>query len=159
MAGIEDPVFDGLVYRRAKRAAEKIALDSPVPTTIVKSTLWHECTTNPAAVAFNGREVVAEDWLIQPVAADTVADVLVEAALGQSRMPRTITGPEPVRLPELVTKLLASRGDPRPLRAVQPVLTGLAIGALLALDHAVALGPLACDPGTSRCAKRPTNRR
>ena len=77
MAGIKDGVFDGLAYCTAKRAAEKIVLDSPVPTTIVKSTLWHECATNPAAVVFNDREVVAEAWLIQPIAADTVADVLV----------------------------------------------------------------------------------
>jgi uncharacterized protein YbjT (DUF2867 family) len=141
MAGIEDPVFDGLAYCTAKRAAEKIVLDSPVPTTIVKSTLWHECATNPAAVVFNDREVVAEDWLIQPIAADTVADVLVEAALGQLRMPRIITGPQPIRLPDLVAKLLKRQGDARRLRAVQPALTALAHGALLAPDHAVRLGP------------------
>jgi hypothetical protein len=32
-------------------------------------------------VICNDREVTAQDWLIQPIAADTVADVLVEAAL------------------------------------------------------------------------------
>jgi uncharacterized protein YbjT (DUF2867 family) len=141
MAGIEDPAFDGVAYCAAKRTAERIALDSRVPTTIVKSTLWHECTTNPAAVILNDREVVAEDWLIQPIAADTVADVLVEAALSQTRMPRTITGPQLIRLPELVAKLIARQGDGRRIRTVQPVLTALAHGALLAADHAVRLGP------------------
>jgi hypothetical protein len=116
-------------------------LHSPVPTTIIKSTLWHECATNPAAVIFNDREVLAQDWLIQPIAADTVADVLVEAALSQTRVPRTITGPQRVRLPELVAKLLAWRGDGRRVRTVPPALTVLAHGALLAPDHAVPLGP------------------
>jgi uncharacterized protein YbjT (DUF2867 family) len=125
----------------AKRAAERIVLDSPIPTTIIRSTLWHECATNPAAVVFNDREVLAEDWLIQPIAADTVADVLVEAALSQTRMPRTITGPQRVRLPELVAKLLARRSDGRRIRTVSPVLTALAHGVLLAPDHAIPLGP------------------
>jgi dTDP-4-dehydrorhamnose reductase len=141
MAGIEDPVFDGLAYCTGKRAAERIVLDSPVSTTIIKSPLWHECATNPAAVVFNDHEVLVEDWLIQPIAADTVADVLVEAALSQTRVPRTITGPQRVRLPELVAKLLARRGDGRRIRTVAPALTALAHGALLARDHAVALGP------------------
>jgi uncharacterized protein YbjT (DUF2867 family) len=146
MAGIEDPVFDGVLYCEATCKAEQIVLDSRVPTMIVKSTLWHECATNPAAVVFNDREVVAEDWLIQPIAADTAAEVLVEAALGQSRMPRTITGPQPIPLPELVARLLAWQGDPRRLRAVQPVLTTLAHGALLAPEHAVPLARMS-TPG------------
>jgi hypothetical protein len=79
--------------------------------------------------------------LIQPIAADTVADVLVEAALGQTRTPRTITGPHAIRLPLLTSQLLAVQGDRRRVRAVSPALSALAVGALLAPDHAVALGP------------------
>ena len=51
MAGSDDAIFDGLVYCAANRAA--VVLDSRVPTTILKSKLWRECATNPAAVAFN----------------------------------------------------------------------------------------------------------
>jgi uncharacterized protein YbjT (DUF2867 family) len=141
LAAIDDPVFDGIPFFTAKRAAEEIVLDSPVRATIVKSTQWHEFATNTAAVTFDDHEVVAEDWLIQPIAADTVADVLVEAALGQTRTPRTISSPQRIRLPELVSKLLAWRGDHRRLRVVQPALTALAQGALLAPDHAILLGP------------------
>jgi uncharacterized protein YbjT (DUF2867 family) len=141
VAGVEDPLFDGFPYYAAKRVAKQIVLDSPVPTTIVKSTQWHEFATNPAAVSYHDREVVVENWLIQPVAADTVADVLVEAALSQTRTPRTVTGPQPIRLPELTSKLLASQDDGRRVRAVQPTLTGLAEGALLAPDYATVLGP------------------
>lgn len=116
-------------------------LDGPVPATIVKSTQWHEFATNPAAVSCNDDGVVAEDWLIQPIAADTVADVLVEAALGQTRALRTIAGPQDIRLPELTSKLLALQGDRRRVRTVQPALTALAGGALLAPNNAMVLGP------------------
>jgi uncharacterized protein YbjT (DUF2867 family) len=141
IAGIEDPTLDGSPYHVAKRAAKEIVLNGPVPATIVKSTQWHEFATNPAAVNCSDGEVVVEDWLIQPIAADTVADVLVEAALGQTRTPRTITGPQDIRLPELTSKLLALQRDGRRVRAVQPALTALAGGALLAPNHAMVLGP------------------
>jgi len=139
VAGIENPEFDGIPYFEATRAAEDIVLEGPVPPTIVKSTQWHESALD--AVLRRDGEVVAPDWLIQAVAADTVADVLVEAALSQTRAPRTITGPDVIRLPKLAAKVLAARGDIRPVRAVKPALTPLAAGGLLAPDHAVVLGP------------------
>lgn len=142
IAGIDDPAFDGLPFFEAKRAAKEILLDGPVPTTVVKSTPWYESATGPAGpVNCDGDEVIVEDWLIQPIAADTVADVLVETALGQTHSPRTITGPDAIRLPELASKVLARQGDFRPVRTVQPAVTGLAAGALLAPDRAVIVGP------------------
>jgi uncharacterized protein YbjT (DUF2867 family) len=141
IAGIEDPVFDGFPYYEAKRAAKDIVLDSSVPVTLVKSTQWYEFATNPAAVNAVDGEVVVQDWLIQPIAADTVADVLVEAALGQTHPPRTIAGPNAIRLPELTSKLLSRQGDGRTVRGVPPPLTALGAGALLASDGAIVLGP------------------
>nr|WP_156688639.1 NAD(P)H-binding protein [Mycobacterium sp. Marseille-P9652] len=141
IAGIEDPAFDGIPYYEGKRAARNIALDSPVPATVVKSTQWFEFATNPAAVEFGEDEVIVQDWLIQPIAADTVADVLVEAALGQTHAPRTITGPHPVRLPELTSRLLELQGDGRPVRPVPPPVAALAGGGLLPSDRAVVVGP------------------
>ncbi len=126
IAGIEDPGFDGFAYYEAKRQAKDILLDGPVPTTIVKSTQWYEFATNHDAVTFNADEVIVEDWLIQPIAADTVADVLVEAALGQTHTPRTITGPDAIRLPELTSKLLTQQGDSRQVGTVEPALPALA---------------------------------
>ena len=160
VAGIEDPVFDGVPCFVAKRTAEEVVLEGPVPAAIVKSTQWYEFASSPAAVNFDDGEVIAQDWLIQPIAADTVADVLVEAALGQTRGPRTITGPEAIRLPELVSKLLASQGDDRRVRVAEPALAAFSRGALLAPDHAVVLGPdldtwletLASDRGSSAAA-------
>jgi uncharacterized protein YbjT (DUF2867 family) len=141
IACIDDPAFDGFPYYEAKRVAKQIVLESSVPATIVKSTQWYEFATNPTAVTCNDGEVIVEDWLIQPIAADSVADVLVEAALGQTHMPRTITGPAAMRLPDLTSKLLAQRGDGRRVRAVQPELAGFAGGALLASDGARVIGP------------------
>lgn len=141
IAGIEEPVFDGFPYYEAKRAAKEIVLESTVPVTIVKSTQWYEFATHPAAVSAHDGEVVVQDWLIQPIAADTVADVLVEAALGQTHPPRTVTGPHAIRLPELTSKLLARQGDSRSVRAVPPELDALGTGALLSSDGATVVGP------------------
>lgn len=79
---------------------------------------------------------------MQPVAADTVAEALVETALAQKQDPtRMITGPEAIRLPELTTRLLARLGDARPVRAVPPRLSALAEGVLLAPEQAEPLRP------------------
>ncbi|BBZ74017.1 NmrA family transcriptional regulator [Mycobacterium paraseoulense] len=142
MACIDDPAFDGVPYFEAKRAAKDILLDGPVPTAVVKSTPWYESAAGPTGpVNCDGNEVIVEDWLVQPIAADTVADVLVEAALGQTYAPRTITGPEAIRLPELTSKIFARQGDSRRVRAVKPAIPALAAGALLASERAVVVGP------------------
>ncbi|MEE6176215.1 SDR family oxidoreductase [Mycobacterium sp. 050134] len=141
VAALDDPVLGGLPYCAAKLAAKRIALDGPVPTTIIKSTQWYESATTRAAVSYRDDEVTVQDWLIQPIAADTVADVLVEAALGQTHPPRTIAGPHPVRLPELTAKVLAWEGDGRRVRAAPPAVPALAAGALLPSEQAVVVGP------------------
>jgi uncharacterized protein YbjT (DUF2867 family) len=93
-------------------------------------------------VTFQDDEVDAEDWLIQPVAADAVADVLVETALAEPRTPtRTITGPEAIRLPDLTARLLERLGDPRPVRVTAPALPSLSEGVLLAPESAAVLEP------------------
>lgn len=140
--GIEDPVFDEFPYYVAKRAQEAIVSGSPVRSTLVKTSQWHEFATNPAAVTLQEDEVLVQDWLVQPVAADTVAEVLVETALGEQGTPtRLITGPEVIRLPELTARLLARLGDTRPVRVAPPRLAALAEGVLLAPEPAEVLPP------------------
>jgi hypothetical protein len=141
IACIEDPAFDAFPYYVAKRAAKEVTLSSPVPATMVSSTQWFEFATNPAAVTLNAREVLVEDWLIRPIAVDTVADVLVETALGQTHAPLTVTGPRDIRLPELTSKLLSHLGDSRRVRAVEPALPAFGKGALRPPDYAIVLGP------------------
>jgi len=153
---IDDPAFDGLAYFEGKRAAKEIFLDGPVPTTIVKSTQWYESATDPAVVTDDGDELAVQDLLIQPVAADTVADVLVEAALGQIHRPCAITGPDIIRLPELTSKLLALHNDDRRVRPVPPPVAGLATGALLASAQAIVVGP-DVDTWLTTCAANMTD--
>jgi uncharacterized protein YbjT (DUF2867 family) len=142
IAGIDNPVFDDFAYYVAKRAQEQAASASRVPATIVKSSQWHEFAMNPFVVTPEEDRVEVQDWLIQPVAVDAVAEVMVEAALGVAQeTTRTITGSEQIRLPELTARLLERHGDPRPVRAIAPVLAALAEGVLLAPPDAEIVGP------------------
>lgn len=84
IAGIESPLFDRFDYYLGKRTQERLVAAAEMPSTIIKSTQWHEFATNPAVVTFDRDEVRVGDWLIQPIAADTVAEVLIEAALAGS---------------------------------------------------------------------------
>lgn len=142
IVGVENPVFDQFPYYAAKRAQEQIVANSDLPSTIVKSTQFDEFAINPAAVTVNDDEVSVQDWLIQPIAAEAVADVLTEIAFSDDRPPtRRIAGPEPIRLPELTIKLLKDHHDSRAIRTIPPQLPELADGVLLASDEAEVLGP------------------
>lgn len=140
--GAEDPVFDEFPYCVAKREQESIIGESGLNATIVKTTQWYEFATNPAAVVFHDDRVEVQDWLVQPVAADTVADVLVREALDTSGGGQVlIAGPERIRLPELARRRLKTLGDERPVHAIEPDLPVLAEGALLAWERAKVMGP------------------
>ena len=49
---------------------------------MVRSTQWMEFALNPGAVTQSDDQVRVEDWLVQPIAVDEVARVLVEASSG-----------------------------------------------------------------------------
>lgn len=140
--GIHDPRLSGFEYYAAKRAQEAELSAADVPVTLVKTTQWHEFATNPAAVALGEDEVVVEDWLVQPVAAESVAGILVDAAVGDpDTATRRIAGPEVLRLPELTARVLAHSGDRRSVRTVPAGIAGFAEGALLAGDDAEIMPP------------------
>ncbi|WP_370591364.1 SDR family oxidoreductase [Saccharopolyspora montiporae] len=140
--GIHDPRLAGFEYYAGKRDQEAELADSPVPVTLVKTTQWHEFATNPFAVSFGADEVAVQDWLVQPVAADSVAGTLADAAVGDpDTATRRIAGPEVLRLPELTERVLARTGDPRPVRSVPADPVALGEGALLAGDDAEILPP------------------
>lgn len=140
ICNVDDPVFDQFDYYLAKRAQEEVLNATDLPHTIVRSAQWMEFALNPSAVTQTDTDVYAEDWLIQPIAVATVADVLVDAATSDPR-DRQIAGPEQVRIPDLTRSLLASTGDPRPVTATPPSLAALAEGVLLAPHQAELLGP------------------
>ena len=140
--GVEDPAFDEFPYYLAKREQESIVSGSGLDVTVVETAQWYEFATNPAAVTFYDDRIEVQDWLVQPVAADTVADVLARESLSPSgENPVSITGPEKVRLPELARRRSRALGDERPVHTVEPYLPALSGGALLAPEKARTLGP------------------
>lgn len=142
IVGIEHPAFDRFEYYLAKREQEAIVENSDLNATLVKTSQWHEFATNPAAVTFHADKVEVQDWLVQPVAADAVADVLVQEVLEPSNESRVlITGPEQIRLPDLTRRLLDARGDSRPVHTTEPHFPELKEGVLLAPAEARVVGP------------------
>lgn len=142
IAGVENPVFDNFPYYIAKRNQEEIVKNSDLDATILKTSQWYEFATNAAAMTFHDDEVLVQDWLVQPVSADTVAEVLVQEALyPSSESLMSITGPEKVRLPELTRRMLETLGDRRPVRSTEPPLAALSKGVLLAPEEAKIIGP------------------
>lgn len=141
IANIEKEEFDTFEYYVAKRDQENVVRDSGLEASVVRSTQWFQFARNSSAVAFEEGRVVVQDWFIQPIAVDAVAEVLTREAVRRHAQDATVAGPEPVRLPELVRRMLAAQGDPRPVVEVTPPLPGFSSGALLAPAGAEILGP------------------
>ena len=140
ICNIDHPAFDDFDYYLAKRAQEKVLEDSSLPHSIVRSAQWMEFALNPAAVTQTETNVKVHNWLIQPIAVETVAKVLVQTAAERPRN-RQIAGPEQIWLPELTQTYLHAIGDRREVSVVDPVLDALAEGVLRAPKNAELLGP------------------
>ena len=101
-------------YYRAKVAQEKLIEGSSIPYTILRATQFFEFVDRIADAATEGDTVHLAPVLIQPMAADEVADavcdVATEPAVGGTVQ---VAGPEPFRLDELVGTALSRRHDPR----------------------------------------------
>ncbi|SIS20380.1 SDR family oxidoreductase [Williamsia sterculiae] len=139
ICNIHQPAFDGFDYYLAKRAQEEVLGSTPLPHTVIRTTQWMEFALNPAAVAVSDDEVRVQDWLVQPIAVATVAEVLVHATTDQRD--RQVAGPDIIHLPDLTRGLLTATGDPRPVVTVEPFVPELARGVLLAPSGAELLGP------------------
>lgn len=101
-------------YLRAKRVQEKLIEASAVPYTIVRSTQFFEFLGRIAQEGTVGQAVHVSPALVQPIAADDVADVIVEVALGApANTTIEIAGPERLSLAELVRRFLRESKDPR----------------------------------------------
>ncbi|MDQ4491572.1 NAD(P)H-binding protein [Sinomonas sp. ASV486] len=141
IANVEKPDFDTFSYYVAKRDQEETVRNSGLEVSVVRSAQWFEFAERSSAVSYEPDRVTAEDWYVQPIAVDAVAEVLVREATRRRARDVTIAGPEAVRLPDLVRRLLAARGDGRPVTVVEPPLPGFANGALLAGPGTEILGP------------------
>lgn len=144
ICNINQPAFDEYPYFLAKRAQEEAVRNSGISCSIVRSAQWHEYAMNPNSVTEQVDRVEVEDWLIQPIAAASLANVLVATA--QDRTPwREVAGPTPMRLPDLTALYLDAIGDSRKVVPVPATLPELAEGILLAQEGAELHGPEASE--------------
>jgi len=124
-------------YFRAKLAQEALIEASPVPYTILRSTQFFPFVAGIIQGGTVGDEVHLSSALVQPVAADDVADALVEIALGASINGMVeIAGPEAIRLDRFAEAYLAAKEDTRKVVADPAVLY---FGAALD-DHSLTPG-------------------
>jgi uncharacterized protein YbjT (DUF2867 family) len=101
-------------YFRAKMAQENLIKASGIPYTIVRSTQFFEFIDRIVESCVDGDVIRLSPALLQPIAADDVADAMADAALGAPvNGTIEIAGPEACPLDKLGRKLLAARGDRR----------------------------------------------
>jgi uncharacterized protein YbjT (DUF2867 family) len=101
-------------YFRAKIAQEELIKASSIPYSTVRATQFFEFVTTIAEFSTEGNSVHLPPVLIQPMAADDVANAVCRIALS-SPVNGTIEvgGPQQFRLDELVRRAMAARNDPR----------------------------------------------
>lgn len=109
-------------YMAGKLAQEETAAASGQGYTIVRATQFHEFieTLTGAYAADGGVKVPDTDF--QPIAADDVAAVLVEAALGEPKNGAVdLAGPERGPFESFIRTYLDARGDARRVKADEAV--------------------------------------
>jgi uncharacterized protein YbjT (DUF2867 family) len=102
-----------LGYYDAKCTQERHHLDGPVSAAIVRATQFHEFPGQIVARATVGPIALVPSLRVQTVAARSVAEVLVDAAVAEPMRGRApdVAGPgPPASLPVLATATLAARG-------------------------------------------------
>ena len=101
-------------YFRAKMAQEQLIKASPIPYTVVRTTQFFEFVGGIAQSATEGQTVRLPPVLMQPIAADDVAAVVADIALGEPLNGAVdLAGPEPIRQDDLVRQFLNATGDAR----------------------------------------------
>jgi uncharacterized protein YbjT (DUF2867 family) len=123
VAGVEHHVALSIVgtdrlpdsgYLRAKMAQEALIRASSVPYTIVRSTQFFEFLDGIARTGTHGSTVHLPPALFQPIAADDVAAMLTDVALGPPVNGIVeVAGPERVGMADLVGRFLSARHDAR----------------------------------------------
>jgi uncharacterized protein YbjT (DUF2867 family) len=107
--------LDGLPdsgYLRAKVAQEKIITDSGLPYTLVRATQFAEFTDQITESLVVGDEVHVPDALIQPIAADQVAEEVARAAVAAPLNDYVnIGGPQKISFEQMARESLARTGD------------------------------------------------
>lgn len=105
-------------YMRAKVAQEKIIREAGIPYTIVHSTQFMEFLGGIVQSGTVGDKVRLSSAYVQPIASDDVADSMAAVATSAPINGIVeISGPERVRLHELVARYLKAMGDARKVEA------------------------------------------
>lgn len=123
VAGVEHHVALSIVgtdrlpdngYFRAKVAQENLIKASTIPYTILRATQFFEFIGGIIDSSANGGTIRLSPALIQPIAADDVAAVLADLAVGTPLNGTVeVAGPDRYPLDELARKFLAARQDRR----------------------------------------------
>jgi uncharacterized protein YbjT (DUF2867 family) len=101
-------------YMRAKIAQEKLIEASSIPYSIVHATQFFEFMKGIADGGTTGDTVRLPPVLIQPIAAEDVANAVTQVAVGRPVNGIVeVAGPEQFRLNEIVGRYLEARDDPR----------------------------------------------
>ena len=101
-------------YFRAKLAQERLIEASGIPYTIIRATQFMEFLGAIAASSADGNRVRLPPGLFQPIAAQDVAAIVADVALGPPRNGIVeIAGPERAPFNEIVARYLKGIGDPR----------------------------------------------
>ncbi len=101
-------------YFRAKIVQEKLIKESSIPYSIVQATQFFEFVKSIADFSTQGNQVHLAPVLIQPMAADDVAEAIGRISVGTPVNGIVeIAGPEQFRLDELIRGFLMAHGDSR----------------------------------------------
>lgn len=101
-------------YFRGKMAQEELIEASGLPYTIVRATQFFEFLGGIAQAGTVGQTIRLSPALVQPVAADDVADAMADVAVGAPlNGTLEIAGPERVRLDRIIGRFLIGGGDAR----------------------------------------------
>jgi uncharacterized protein YbjT (DUF2867 family)/catechol 2,3-dioxygenase-like lactoylglutathione lyase family enzyme len=101
---------EGNGHYAGKRAQERVALDGPVPATIVRATQFFDFAAMVVGWTQRGQVATVPPLLVQPVAVADVAEVLVEVAAGEPQQGiRELAGPELQDLVDMARRTLAAR--------------------------------------------------
>jgi uncharacterized protein YbjT (DUF2867 family) len=142
-------------YFRAKIAQERLIQDGPIPFSIVHATQFFEFLRSIADGATDGTTVRLAPVLIQPIAADDVADAVARVAEGTPVNGIVeVGGPERFHLDELIRDDLRVAGDTREVIADPDArYFGAALGELtLVPDDGAVLGETRFEDWRSRSA-------
>ena len=101
-------------YLRAKNAQETLIKSAGIPYSIVHATQFFEFIKRIADEATDGTTVRLPPVLIQPMAADDVAEAVGSIAVGAPVNGTVdVAGPQQFRFDELIRQGLGARNDPR----------------------------------------------